>query len=192
MIRLHIFLFFIFIPFIGLCVDSGEKKHKDENKTGVLTEKNILSPAKISSEYSTLCMKENVVGFWKVVKWTPYFYIKAKDWDKPLYLKYQWYLLFADGSFRTMSSKKEQDDKIVKDKLMATETELRYKFIDKGVVEFFHQKNKKFKEIWRCALVTENLPPGLSETKVEKGDLLMSLLDANNTVIYVRQMRKVK
>lgn len=189
MIRWIIFVV-IFISLVSYGNDALTELGKETKP--VPEEKRILPPEKPSSSYSRLCLKDDIIGFWKVVKWTPYFYIPAKDWNKPLYLKYQWFWFFDNGTFGTMASKKELQDSDVKNKLTGSPTDLQYKFVDKGIIDVFHRTNERFKEVWRCALVTEDIAVIGQDDKVEKGDILMSLLDANNTVIYVRQMRKVK
>lgn len=152
----------------------------------------ILPPAKTASEYSKLCIQQDVVGFWKVMKWTPYFHVSAKDWKKPAFMKFQWFIFSAEGQIKTLSAGKEFKISEVSKKLAGAKTPLRFNIEKNGIMKVTSSKKKEIDERWRCAVVTQNITEKEMGIALQKGDLIQSLIDNNNKILYIRQMRKIQ
>lgn len=154
-------------------------------------EKRILPPAKAASEYSKLCRNQNVIGFWKVIKWTAYFQIQSKDWKKPSFMKFQWYVFSEDGQIKTLSAGKDLKIAAVEKELAGSKTPLRFQIEKKGMMKVTSIEKKEVNELWRCVLVTKNITEKTLGIELKKGDLLQTLIGTNNKILYVRQMRKI-
>jgi len=153
--------------------------------------KRILPPAKKVSEYSRLCVKKDIVGFWKVKKWTPYFYIPAKDWNKPAFMKFQWYIFSEDGKIKSLSAQKDFTVEEVDKKLADSHTALYFSFEKQGIMKIRSTEKASVEELWRCAVVTKDVEEKSADISLKKGDLLLTLIDAHNKILYVRQLKKI-
>lgn len=182
----------LFLIIAGLLkAESGKEAVVPGIPTAPLRGKRILPPAKEASEYSRLCRTQDITGFWRVVKWTPYFYIPAKDWKKPAFMNFQWYIFTADGKIKSLSAPKEFKINEVKEKLGKVDTPLRFTFERKGILKVTSTKKKEVNELWRCAVVTKDVSNKQYGIDLKKGDVLQSLLGKENKILYVRQMRKI-
>jgi hypothetical protein len=161
-----------------------------ENKTPKPTHKK-LAPALKYTDYSILLEKNALIGFWRVVKWHAYFYVPAKEWNKPAFMKFQWYLFEKNGSIKFMTAHKDFANDVVLAKISKNNTDLMYSFDSKGMMRISNPKKKEINELWRTALITKNIDFETTGFKFLKGDVVQSLLDKNNKILYVRQMRKI-
>lgn len=156
-----------------------------------IEDNNIIPPAREASEYSRLCLEKDIIGFWKLIKWNKYFHIPAGDWKKPAFRNFQWYIFTKDGKIKSFSATKDYKDSEVWVKLLKVDSALRYRFDRKGILQITNIKKKEVNELWRCALVTEDIVSEKYGIKLRKGDVLQSLIGKDNHILYVRQMRKI-
>ena len=185
-------IFLLAGTFIGVGVNAENAENKKaEPAAPASAGKRVLSPAKTTSEYSRLCEKSDIIGFWKVIKWTPYFHIPAKDWNKPAFMKFQWYLFYDNGTIKTLFAQKEFTNAEVEKKLKDPKSPLLFKFENRGFLRITSSEEKSLNEHWRCALVTRDISEKSMNINIEKGDILMTLLSKNDDVLYVRQLRRV-
>ena len=151
------FIFLLAVASVAVGADTKNDEKKNSKPESAVAGKRTLAPAKNSSEYSRLCEKSDITGFWKVVKWMPYFHIPAKEWNKPAFMKFQWYIFYDNGEIKTLSSQKEFTTAEVKKKMSGSKTPLRFAFKNRGFLRITGGEKKSLNEYWRCALVTGNI-----------------------------------
>ena len=176
--------------FVTFSVLADNKINKNSSSKKVQHKK--LQPAIKYTDYSTLVNAEELYGFWKVIKWHAYFYVPAKEWNKPAFMKFQWYFFEKNGTLKFMTAHKDFSNDSVWDKLSNKTSDLRYVFDSKGFMRITSVKKKEIDELWRTAIITKNIEFETTGFKFQKGDIVQSLLDKNNKILYVRQMRKIK
>jgi hypothetical protein len=185
-------LLFFSITF-SLCADGGIESavNKKEKASAQPLPERKLPPIIKYSDYSILVDGKELKGFWKVVKWHAYFYVPAKEWNKPVFMKYQWYWFTDDGIIKLMSSQKSFKDREVAEKLRKSTSKLRYFFLQKGIMQVRSMENSKIHEQWRTAEVFKDIEFKTTGFNFKKGDIIQSLLDENGKVLYIRHMRRV-
>jgi hypothetical protein len=132
----------------------------------------------------------DIAGLWKVVKWTAYFPILEKDRLNPFYRDYQWYLYGKDGSLKSLSSTRDSNAKDVLKALKTAPDVVRYD-LDKNVLRTTRSDLPDRKETWSCSMIVEEKHDFSKNVALNKGDLVMSLLNRDGKVVYVRQLRKL-
>jgi len=68
---------------------------------------------------------------------------------------------------------------------------LRFKLEDSNILLVTSLIEKTKKERWRVVYITKDIKDATLGIDVKVGDVVMSLLDQNNKVIYIRQLRKI-
>ena len=145
-----------------------------------------------SSNYSRLCSLDDMQGFWRVMKWTPFFQLSPDDWKKTPYMRFQWILIGANGEFRTFGSNLRTDDDKVERILHKAPVVMLLTFGDENGIASMVAKDKSVdKTLWRCSLVTKNVENRQLGVEVKKGDIIMTMLAPNGNVVYYRQLRRV-
>ena len=145
-----------------------------------------------SSAYSRLCSLDDMVGFWHVIKWTPYYPVSPKDWKKMAYMKFQWILVGSKGEFRTFGSNMRKDDDKVEQTLHKAPVVMLLTFDDeKGIATMVAKDKGVDKTRWRCSLVTKDVSNRQLGVELKKGDIIMTMLAPNGNVVYYRQLRRV-
>jgi len=75
------------------------------------------SSLNLTRNYSRKCKKSDILGFWKVEKWTPFFHIPAKDWNKSAFMKFQWYEFSEDNVIKSFATQKKISSTEVKEQI---------------------------------------------------------------------------
>lgn len=148
-------------------------------------------PAKLANAYSRPCSKNDIIGLWKVEKWTPFFHIPAKDWNKPSFMKFQWYEFDKTNIIKSFASQKITPIPEVKKKILNSKSNLTFQFEKDGIILVSSDSNKTKKARWRISIAKKRISDKSLNVNVEKGDILMSLLSEHNEVLYIRQLRKM-
>jgi len=161
------------------------------------------TPAKFANSYSRPCSKNDIIGFWKVEKWTPFFHIPAKDWNKPSFMKFQWYEFYTTnqksttgaikttGGIKSLASQKTIPIPEVKRKILNSKSNLTFQFEQDGIILVSSNIKKAKKERWRITISMKEIKDKSLNINVAKGDIFMSLLSEHNEVLYIRQLRKI-
>jgi hypothetical protein len=145
-----------------------------------------------TATYSRLCQEEDLYGLWKVVRWIPYFEISGKDWNKPAFLKNQWFLFDGKGGMKSLASNMEMKLDDVKRKLSDSNSNISISFKRKGFMDVAYEDKNFPVEHWRCSVAEKNLIIKSVNTELKKGDLIMTMLGKDNTIKYFRQLRRVE
>jgi len=165
-----------------------------DNKTGNVAEKAALE-LNTSLKYSRLCEEDDLYGLWKVVRWIPYFELKGKDWEKPPFLKHQWFEFNGKGGMKSLSSnmKLQLDD--VRKKLFDAAFDAKISFKSKGFMTIKYRaadkQTRNEQERWRCSIAEKDMNVPALDVAIKKGDIIMTLLAEDNTILYFRLMRRV-
>jgi hypothetical protein len=146
------------------------------------------SDASTVEPYSRPCRADDLIGLWKVVKWTSYL-----DDDRKLNSyahAHQWYLFTPDGTLRSMTSTRRNpnEDLTVLAKLPAV---ISYRCTADGNVLTERKDLPSVKETWMCSVVTADRSDQARDVHLKKADVVMQLLGRDGRPIYVRQMRRV-
>lgn len=187
-----IVLCLVFCGFIFLNANEKQTPKELQKHHNTKLPKRKLPPIIKYGDYSYLITGKELKGFWKVIKWHAYFYVPAKEWNKPVFMKYQWYWFTDDGIIKLMSTQKSFDDDVVAGKLKDSNSTLRYFFLQKGIMQVRSMENSKIHEQWRSAEVFKDIEFKTTGFNFKKGDIIQSLLDETGKVLYVRQMRRIK
>lgn len=145
-----------------------------------------------ASTYSKLCQEEDLYGLWKVVKWTPYFEVKGKEWNQPEFLKNQWLLFDGEGGMKYLASNMEIKLDEVQRKLSDEKSKMTVEFKRKGFMDIQAPKKDAEPEHWRCAVAEKDLTITSMNLEVKKGDILMTMFGKDNTIRYFRLLRHIK
>jgi len=145
-----------------------------------------------TATYSRLCLEDDLYGLWKVVRWIPYFEIRGKDWNKPAFLKNQWFLFDGKGGMKSLASNMDIKLDDVMKKLSDSNSHISLSFKRKGFMEVVSDKKEVPVEHWRCSISEKNLKIEALKTEVKKGDMIMTMLGNDNTIRYFRQLRRVE
>jgi hypothetical protein len=142
--------------------------------------------------YSRLCVEEDLYGLWKVVRWIPYFEIHGKDWNKPAFMKNQWFLFDGKGGMKSLASNKELPLDDVQRRLGETDSIVSVVFKRKGFFDISSSLKGSTDEHWRCSIAEKKMKVKAINTEILKGDIIMTMLGPNNTIKYFRQLRRVE
>ena len=156
------------------------------------TDQTIAGSLNTASTYSRLCQEEDLYGLWKVVKWTPYFEIKGKEWNQPQFLKNQWLLFNGEGGMKYLATNMEMKLDDVQRKLSDEKNQMRINFTRKGFMDVQSSKKDAKPEHWRCAVAEKDLNIDTMNLEVKKGDILMTMFGKDNTILYFRLLRRVE
>jgi len=178
--------FVLAAPAAALSADpkgGGGKKSLDEPEKAA-------ADLNTSLEYSRLCALADMEGLWKVVKWTAFYEIKAKDWKNTVYMKHQWILVGAKGAFRSLGSNRKMEDSAAERKLNTVPIEMLLSFDRKGFATIISTRKGVADTKWRCSVVTRDVKIDSVGVDLKKGDVIMTMLAPNGNVVYFRQMRR--
>ncbi|MGH7164918.1 MAG: hypothetical protein ACREIS_05260 [Nitrospiraceae bacterium] len=150
----------------------------DAQKAGI-----HLVAAKPSSRF---CKPGDVVGIWRLVKWTSDF--QFKDPKAPFLLPYQLFQFSADKVMKSAHSAKPfQGDPVKMFKAMPAL--VTYAFDRDGMLTI-KANGSAASETWHCVWMTENRADEQRQTLLKKGDLVMTLVGNNGQALYARQMSR--
>lgn len=144
-----------------------------------------------TSEYSTLCQDKDLYGLWKVVRWIPYFEIKGKMWEIPAFMQNQWFEFDGKGVLKSLSSNRKMKLDDVRRKLSESSSSIKIKCNKKGFFLIGSNNKKGTPERWRCSIIDKNIKILEMNIELKKGDLIMTHLGEDNTILYFRQLRRV-
>ena len=143
------------------------------------------------SSYSRLCEERDLRGLWKVVKWIPYMEIKGADWRRAMFLRNQWFEFDGDGHLKTLASNKKMKLENVVKHLTKAPWGVKIKFTRRGFCEISSEAEKFPDSIWRCAVITRDIVLAKRKYDLRKGDVVMTLLGDDESILYFRLLRKV-
>ena len=143
------------------------------------------------SSYSRLCEERDLRGLWRVVKWIPYMEIKGADWRKAKFLRNQWFEFNGDGHLKTLASNKKMKLENVVTHLAKAPWGVKIKFARRGFCEISSEAEKFPDSIWRCAVITRDIVLAKRKYDLRKGDVVMTLLGDDESILYFRLLRKV-
>ena len=179
----------IMVAAVAVSLFSAVSASAGDAASGGVSEK-AAAALNTSSEYSRLCGLADMEGFWKVVKWTAFYEIKAKDWKNSVYMKHQWILIDSKGALRTIGSNKKMDASDAERKLHSIPIVMLLSFERKGFATVISTKKGLADTRWRCSVVTKDVSIKDIGVELKKGDVIMTMLAPNGNVVYFRQMRR--
>ncbi|MBI4024946.1 MAG: hypothetical protein HY360_08185 [Verrucomicrobia bacterium] len=162
--------------------------------------------------YHRPCKADDLPGTWKVVKWTCYFKPPEKDIANVWFHDDQWCQFTGDGKMKSASAMKGGRllDAKAFERLPVTRSLYdRFKVpLESGVLEKLpaviayacetdgrvvvtRTDLQDHREIWFSNLITENRSEPTVDVFLEKGDLLMTILNAQGKPAYLRQLRRL-
>jgi len=136
---------------------------------------------------SRFCKPHDLVGTWRVVKWTSEF--QFKDPNAPYLLPHQLFQFSADGSMKSAHSAKafaEGPKKV----FQAMPAVVTYSFNQDGIVTVKAKDPTGASETWHCVSMTRDRADDQQNAFLKKGDIVMTLVGKNGQPLYARQMRK--
>ena len=136
---------------------------------------------------SRFCKPQDLVGTWRVVKWTSNF--QFKDPNAPYLLPHQLFYFSADGGMKSAHSAKAFDGD-PKKMFQATPADVTYSFNQDGMVTIKAKDSTGASEIWHCVSMTRDRADDRQKAVLKKGDIVMTLVGKNGQPLYARQMRK--
>ena len=167
----------------------------DTKSSENVTEKAALE-LNTSLKYSRLCNEYDFYGLWKVVKWIAYFELKGDDWTKPPFLHYQWFEFDGKGGVKSISSSRKLKQDEVRKKLFEMGFDAKTAFLSKGFMTVKYISDDKqvraSEERWRCSIAEKDMKVPALNVEIKKGDILMTLLAKDNTIIYFRLLRRIE
>ncbi len=136
---------------------------------------------------SRFCKPQDLVGTWRVMKWTSEF--QFKDPNAPYLLPHQLFQFSADGSMKSAHSAKAftGDPRKVFQAMPAVVT---YSFNQEGMVTIQAKDSAGASETWHCVSMTRDRADDRQKAFLKKGDIVMTLVGKNGQPLYARQMRK--
>jgi hypothetical protein len=143
------------------------------------------------SAYSRLCDECDLCGLWRVVKWIPYMEIKGADWRKTMFLRHQWMEFNGEGHLRTLAANKKMKLKDVLERLSKAPWGVKIKFKRRGFCEISSESEKFPDALWRCVVITKNIKLPKQKYNLSEGDVIMTLLDDDENILYFRLLRKI-
>ena len=136
---------------------------------------------------SRFCKPQDLVGTWRVVKWTSEF--QFKDPNAPYLLPHQLFHFSADGSMKSAHSAKPFDGD-PKKMLKAMSAVVTYSFNHDGMVTIKAKSSPGASETWHCVSMTQDRADERQNAFLKRGDIVMTLVGKNGQPLYARQMRK--
>ena len=153
------------------------------------TQTKITLVSHADATYHRPCKAADLVGLWKVVQWTTYI---DKEKLNSYGHRHQWYLFSADGTLRSMTSTKPNENtrEIMRtlEKLPAV---ISYSCAEEGKVVTTRKDLPNGSELWAASFVTKDKADAARKVDLRQGDVVMTLLDKKGRPLYVRQMRKL-
>lgn len=136
---------------------------------------------------SRFCKPQDLVGTWRVVKWTSEF--QFKDPNAPYLLPHQLFQFSADGSMKSAHSAKAFAGD-PKQMFQAMPAFVTYSFNQEGMVTIRAKDSAGASETWHCVSMTRDRADDQHKAFLKKGDIVMTLVGQNGQPLYARQMRK--
>jgi len=134
---------------------------------------------------SRFCKPQDLVGTWRVVKWTSEF--QFKDPNAPYLLPHQLFHFSADGRMKSAHPAKPFDGD---QKKMFQATSVTYSFNQDGMVTIKAKSSPGASETWHCVSMTQDRADDRQNAFLKRGDIVMTLVGKNGQPLYARQMRK--
>ncbi|MCK5843660.1 MAG: hypothetical protein KAG97_03060 [Victivallales bacterium] len=152
----------------------------------------VPKPINSGAAYSRLCGEADLKGLWRVVKWTPYMEVKGADWRESLFLRHQWIEFDGNGHLKSVASNKKMNfDKVV-ELLAKVPWGVTISFKRNGFFEISSETKKYPGSIWRCVVITRNISVKSRKLDLREGDVIMTLLGYDESILYFRQVRKAR
>ena len=136
---------------------------------------------------SRFCKPQDLVGTWRVVKWTSNF--QFKDPNAPYLLPHQLFYFSADGRMKSAHSANPFADD-PKKMFQAMPADVTYSFNQDGMVTIKAKGSPGASETWHCVSMTQDRADDRQKAFLKKGDIVMTLVGKNGQPLYARQMRK--
>ena len=137
--------------------------------------------------YARFCTARDLVGTWRVIKWTSE--LQFKDPNAPYLLPYQLFQFSKDGAMKSVHSKREFTGDPMKT-FQAMPAVGIYRFNPDRLLTIKAKGNPRTAETWHCSAVIEDRSDDKRQIFLKKGDVVMTLIGKNGRPLYVRQMRK--
>ncbi len=179
--KILLYLLIVIVLFVSLPIDAEESETSSEGS----------NPVNTASAYSRLCEEEDLYGLWKVVKWLTFFEVKGKDWEKPGFMKNQWFQFDGEGGMKSISTNNDMKLDDVREKLFDLPFNLSVVFERKGFMIVKPKKKISSGERWRCSIAEENILVKELNIELKKDDLIMTLFGKDNQILYFRLLRRV-
>src|SRR5436309_2696091 len=122
---------------------------------------------------SRFCKPQDLVGTWRVVKWTSDF--QFKDPNAPYLLPHQLFQFSANGSMKSAHSAKAfaEDPKKLFQTMPAVVT---YSFNQEGMITIQAKDSAGASETWHCVSMTRDRSDDQQKAFLKKGDIVMTLV----------------
>lgn len=146
----------------------------------------LLSQISLASDAGGPPKAEDLIGFWKMVKWPDPNANKINPWPLP----YQWFGFYKDGRLLSMMTTNDADytTKQLAKIFSALQSESPKYQLDGQFLSVRHPNIEGRQELWGVNLFARNVGE-----VAEKGDLVMSLAGGNDGApVYFRLLRKLK
>lgn len=148
----------------------------------------LAAPDACADERGGFAGQRDVVGYWKLIPWSPE--LAAKNLSNPWPLPYQYFAFYENGQmFSHMSTHSTDHTHGSLDRLhgMIPHT-VRYRF-DQGFMVVTREDQPGQDERWGVNLIAQDFSSGGTDFKT--GDLVMSLDDGQGNVVYRRLLRRL-
>ncbi|OLC43146.1 MAG: hypothetical protein AUG11_03890 [Nitrospirae bacterium 13_1_20CM_2_62_14] len=142
---------------------------------------------KRAKAYSRFCKPSDLVGTWRLVKFsTPH---EFKDPHAPYLLPHQMFQFLKDGTMKSAHSAIPLPDDPTK-VFQAIASESTYSFVKAGQVTMKAKGPEAGEETWHCVTITEDRKIEARQVFMKRGDLVMTLIGMNGEPAFTRQLRK--
>ncbi len=144
-------------------------------------------PAAADKPFSRFCKARDLVGTWRLVKYTtPY---EFKDPNAPYLLPYQVFQFTADGSMKSAHSPKPFQEN-PGNLFQAIPAVVTYGLERDGMVTVRAKGAATAAETWHCVAIIRDRKDEQHQVFMKRGDLVMTLMGKNGQPLFVRQLRK--
>jgi hypothetical protein len=137
--------------------------------------------------FSRFCKAQDVVGTWKLVKYSSQF--EFKNPNAPFLMPHQVFHFSDRGSMKSAFSAKPfaGDTKKV---FQQVPDEVTYAFEREGMMTVKAKSAPANQETWHCVAITADKKDEVHQAVMKKGDVVMTLVGKNGQPVFVRQLRK--
>ncbi|MGD9723788.1 MAG: hypothetical protein AB7O59_04445 [Pirellulales bacterium] len=153
----------------------------------------LASPAKADDRVpagSRPATAADLVGNWQVVQWSTM--VEASQLGSYA-APYQWYGFDSDGALRSMTSNQlNANARQIRKTLENMPVGMRYAVPSAGKVETMQVDAPNARESWRALMVTRSARDAAAGIDLQQGDVVMTLLGADEQPLYTRQMRRLE
>jgi hypothetical protein len=137
--------------------------------------------------YSRFCKARDLVGTWRLVKFTSQF--EFKDSHAPYLMPHQLFQFSTDGDMKSVYSLTPIQGDPTK-ALQSMPAVVTYGFGREGIVTVRAKGTIGASETWHCVTLTEDRRDEKQQMFMKRGDLIMTLVGKDGQAAFVRHLRK--